>query len=186
MLILLHVCCAPDATTAVERLREEGYEPILFFSNPNIEPQEEYLKRLEATVKLSNSWNLKLIVEEPDRISWQQQIKGLEDLPEGSIRCNKCIEFRLKSTAVHAKRNGFHVFSSTLTTSPKKNSKRILEIGESVAKEFKIEYLHRDFKKKNGFLRSVILSKELGLYRQNYCGCIYSLRNRAKNGGCKL
>lgn len=136
-------------------------------------------------MKLSDSWNVKLIIEEPDRVSWQQQVKGLEDLPEGSVRCAKCIEFRLKATAAYAKKNGFQVFSTTLTTSPKKNSKTVLEIGESVAKKFAIEYLHRDFKKKNGFLRSVVLSKELGLYRQNYCGCIYSLRNRAVNGGCE-
>lgn len=184
MLILLHVCCAPDATTAVERLREEGYEPILFFSNPNIQPEEEYKRRLEATMKLSNSWNLKLIVEESDKTLWQQQIKGFEDLPEGSLRCTKCIQFRLRSTAIYAKRNNFPIFSTTLTTSPKKNSKMILQIGESIAKEFEIEYLHRDFKKKDGFLRSVELSKELGLYRQNYCGCIYSLRD-IKSGGCE-
>ncbi|HEY8542254.1 MAG TPA: epoxyqueuosine reductase QueH [Pseudothermotoga sp.] len=182
MQILLHVCCAPDATTAVERLHEEGYEPILFFFNPNIQPEEEYEKRLEATVKLANLWNLNLIVEKQDKILWEQQIKGLEDLPEGSFRCVKCIEYRLRSTAEYAKKNGFHIFSTTLTTSPKKNSKLILQIGETIAEELKIEYLHKDFKKKNGFLRSVELSKKLGLYRQNYCGCIYSLR-KTSNGG---
>ncbi len=176
MLILLHVCCAPDATTAVERLREEGYEPVLFFFNPNIQPQEEYDKRLEATVNLSKLWNLKLIVEKSGENLWKQQIKGLEGFPEGSLRCAKCIEFRLRSTAQYAEKNGFQIFSTTLTTSPRKNSNLILEIGENISKDYAVEYLHRDFKKKNGFLRSVQLSKELGLYRQNYCGCIYSLR----------
>jgi len=182
MLVLLHVCCAPDATVAVERLHEEGYEPVLYFCNPNIQPESEYIKRQQATVQLSNLWNLHLILEEPDIDSWNKQIRGLESMPEGSLRCAKCIEFRLRLTAEYAKKNGFQIFSTTLTASPKKNAKLIFEIGENIAREYKIDYLHRDFKKKNGFSRSVELSRELGLYRQNYCGCIYSIRTGRAEG----
>ncbi len=183
MTILLHVCCAPDATTAVERLRQENYEPVLFFYNPNIQPQEEYLRRLEATKKLAELWKLRLIVDGSGEDLWREEIKGLEELKEGSIRCQKCIEFRLRRTAEYARANGFEIFSNTLTTSPKKNSQLILEIGTKAAHEFQIQYLHRDFKKKNGFLRSVQLSKELQLYRQNYCGCIYSLKTSKRGKG---
>ncbi|MEJ5229996.1 MAG: epoxyqueuosine reductase QueH [Pseudothermotoga sp.] len=183
MKILLHVCCAPDATTAVERLREENYEPVLFFYNPNIQPQEEYLKRLEATNRLAELWGMKLIIEASGENLWKEHVKGLEDLAEGSLRCLKCIEFRLRRTAEYARKNDFEIFSTTLTTSPKKNSQLILEIGTRIGRELQVQYLHRDFKKKNGFLRSVQLSKELQLYRQNYCGCIYSLRNSNREKG---
>ncbi|KUK20431.1 epoxyqueuosine reductase QueH [Pseudothermotoga lettingae] len=176
--MILHVCCAPDATTAVERLRDEGYEPVLLFFNPNIQPDEEYLKRLEAVRTLSDILNLTLIVENLPVDLWKKEIEEFKDYGEGSIRCFKCIEYRLRFAAWYAKKNNFKAFSTTLTTSPKKNILWIHSIGKKLSKDFNIEYIRRDFRKKDGFKRSVELSKMFGLYRQNYCGCIYSLREK--------
>ncbi|MCS7174455.1 epoxyqueuosine reductase QueH [Pseudothermotoga sp.] len=176
--MLLHVCCAPDATIAVEKLRSIGIEPTLFFYNPNIEPKEELEKRMHETVKLSRLWNVKLIVVEGGEKDWYKSVSNFLHLTEGSKRCEECVKHRLLITAQFARERGYKVFTTTLTASPKKNAKLINTIGLEFAKRLNISYFQSDFKKQNGFLRSVQLSKELGLYRQNYCGCLKSLKER--------
>jgi predicted adenine nucleotide alpha hydrolase (AANH) superfamily ATPase len=176
--MLLHVCCAPDATVAVERLRTAKIEPIFFFYNPNIEPEEEFDRRLQAVVKLSQLWGLKLIVLDKGKEEWQRSIADFVHLGEGSKRCEECIKHRLIVTARFARDMGYGVFATTLTTSPKKNAKFINTIGAELEKQFGVLYMSSDFKKKDGFLRSVELSRDLGLYRQNYCGCLRSLHER--------
>lgn len=183
--MLLHVCCAPDATTAVERLRASGIEPVLFFYNPNIEPREEFEKRLEAVKKLSELWNLKLLVVEKGEKEWYRAIESFVQLGEGSKRCEECIKHRLTVTAQFARDMGYKAFATTLTTSPKKNAKLINAMGTELAEKFKVSYVPSDFKKQNGFLRSVQLSKELGLYRQNYCGCLRSLAEREEKNALR-
>ncbi len=178
MRVLLHVCCAPDATVAILRLKQNGWEPILYFYNPNIEPCEEFKRRFEATEQLARAWNLTLITDESGREDWKQSIKGLEDLGERSRRCEACIAHRLQRTAQQALQMNIRDFCTTLTTSPKKNSSYISAVGSVIARNHGLNFLMFDFKKQDGFRQSVEMSKKLGLYRQNYCGCIYSLEER--------
>jgi epoxyqueuosine reductase len=167
--ILLHTCCAPCASPSGERLKDENWEITLFYSNSNIFPETEYLKRLDSAKKLANIWNVQLITDAWDHNLWKKYVKGHEKEQEGGNRCSLCFEFNLKRTAEKAEELGFSAFTTTLTLGPYKNSKVIFDIG-SVFPGFK-EF---NFKKKNGFLRSIELSKEYGLYRQNYCGCEFS------------
>jgi len=183
--MLLHVCCAPDATVAVERLRMARIEPVLFFYNPNIEPEEEFDRRLQAVMKLSRLWNLKLIVQEKGKEEWYRCVADFLHLGERSKRCEECIRHRLMVTAQFASDIGYNVFATTLTTSPKKDARLINSIGTELEGQFKISYMPSDFKKKDGFLRSVQLSKELGLYRQNYCGCLRSLQEREEKNALR-
>ena len=175
MNVLLHVCCAPDGTTAFKRLMEMGYDVWGYFHNPNIHPRTEYEKRLESFLKLVKAWNLKYIDAPYEPQKWFEIVRGLEGEPEGGKRCEVCIYYNLKMTALKAKELGFDYFATSLTNSPHKNLDMINSIGEKVEKETGVKYLKTAFRKKNGFLQSVIYSKELGLYRQNYCGCIFSL-----------
>lgn len=170
--ILLHTCCAVCASACVERLRLEKIEPVLFFSNHNIAPKEEYNKRLEVARKLAKSWNVELIEDTYDHEAWLGAVKGYEDEPEKGLRCGKCFDYSFVRTAVYAQEHGFKHFTSTLTVSPHKISKIIFEIGKKYP-----AYDAWDFKKKDGFKRSNELSRELELYRQNYCGCEFSLRD---------
>jgi len=173
--LLLHICCAPDSTTAFERL-QDSYEVHGFFYNPNIHPKEEYELRLKETKKVCSLMNLPLIDSIYDPDLWQNKIRGFENEPEGQKRCTICFKQRLDVTAKIAKDNNFNYFSTTLTISPHKNSNIIIEIGTSLAEKHHINFLKEDFKKKDGFLRSINLSKEYNLYRQKYCGCIYSYK----------
>ena len=170
--ILLHTCCAPCAAPSGERLKEEGWNITLFYSNSNIFPEAEYLKRLDSANKLASIWKVPLITDSWDHEQWRKYVKGHEKEPEGGSRCSLCFEFNLKRTADKAKELGFTAFTTTLTLGPYKNSKVIFDIA-SVFPGF----MEFNFKKKNGFLRSVELSKEYGLYRQNYCGCEFSIRD---------
>jgi predicted adenine nucleotide alpha hydrolase (AANH) superfamily ATPase len=179
--ILLHICCAPDATTAYERLSQE-HEVVGYFFNPNVQPLEEYERRKEAVEKLSKAWNFRVIYPTYDPKAWFKVVRGLEDLPEGDMRCKACIAYRLRETALKAKELGFDAFTTSLTTSPHKDVNFINEIGPKIGKTLGMEYFVSIFRKKDGFLKSVKYSKELGLYRQNYCGCIFSLRREEKDG----
>lgn len=170
--ILLHTCCAPCASPSGERLKEEGWNITLFYSNSNIYPETEYLKRLESANKLANIWKVPLVTDSWDHELWKEYVKGYEKEQEGGSRCSLCFEFNLKRTADKAEELGFNAFTTTLTLGPYKNSKVIFDIA-SVYPGF----MEFNFKKKNGFLRSVELSKEYGLYRQNYCGCEFSIRD---------
>ncbi len=178
MRVLLHICCAPDATTAYKRL-SKVHEVVGYFFNPNIQPYREYEKRRNALEKLSRAWDFNVIYPDYDPEPWFRSIKGLEELPEGSMRCKACMAFRLKHTAESAKELNFDAFATSLTTSPHKDVEFINDIGAKIAKHVGVEYIPSIFRKKDGFLESVHDSRELGLYRQNYCGCIFSLRNDA-------
>ena len=169
----MHVCCAPDATTAYLRLREKG-EVTMYFYNPNIHPRSEYVKRLEATRKLARIWKVELIEGKYEPEEYFKAVKGYENLGEMSYRCFLCMRQRLLNTAKLAKELGYDAFSTSLPTSPKKSYQMILEIGKESEERFGVEFVVEDFKKNGGYPLSVKLSKELGLYRQNYCGCIFS------------
>ncbi|MEW6007967.1 MAG: epoxyqueuosine reductase QueH [bacterium] len=177
MKILLHICCGPCSTVAIERLLQENFEITGFFYNPNIYPEEEYELRLKNAeiVALKNNISFLPSIYEPEE--WHKKIRGYEKEKEGGERCKLCIKMRLAETAKKAKDSGFETFGTTLTTGLNKNSKRINLYGANVSFEIGIPFHLVDFKKNAGFQRSVVLSKEMGLYRQRYCGCIYSLRS---------
>lgn len=168
--LLLHSCCAPCSSSVLEFLMPK-IKVTVYYYNPCIMPAEEYEHRLSEQRRLCGILNVPLIegVYENDR--YLSVIKGLEGAPEGGNRCEKCFYMRLKSTALAAKQGGYDYFCTTLTVSPHKNAELINTIGNEVSKEVGIEFLPSDFKKRNGYLRSIQLSKEYGLYRQVYCGC---------------
>jgi len=169
----LHICCAPDATIGIERLTP-GQDVFGFFYNPNIHAQDEYQKRLEAMQKLSEVSGFPFLEGPCDTPSWFDVVKGLEHEPEKGLRCEACIRMRLRATAKLALEQGFDAFAAVLTVSPRKDAGMVNRLGEEAAVEFGIQYLPTDLKKKDGFKRSVELSRQYGLYRQNYCGCEYS------------
>ncbi len=173
--ILLHVCCAPDATHSLKVLQEKyNFEIYMYFYNPNIQPREEYKKRYDSFLKLSKQWDIPYIEAEYNPEDWFKITELYKDEPEGGARCFLCYKNNLFYTAKKAKELGIKYFSTTLTISPHKNADIINSIGEEVAKLFGITYVPENFKKNDGFKKSIEYSKELGLYRQNYCGCIYS------------
>lgn len=172
--LLLHVCCAPCASSVLERLKQEtDYDITLFFSNSNILPEEEYNKRKSALITFIERVHpeTEIIFDNYNPSEFFSAIKGKESLGEGSTRCDSCIDFRLEKTAKYARDNGFDLFASTLSVSPHKNAAKINMIGKALEDKYNITYLESDFKKKNGYLRSIQLSKEYNIYRQNYCGC---------------
>ena len=171
--LLLHACCGPCCTYAAESLRE-FFDITIFYFNPNTHPEAEYRKRLEALKKLAEHFSLPLLEGDYEPQEFFSRVKGMEQLPEGGERCAECFRIRLEETAKKAKEFGFDFFCSTLSVSPHKNASLINEIGETLAEKYGVPHLPNDFKKKNGFFRSTELSKELGLYRQDYCGCVFS------------
>ena len=179
--LLLQVCCAPCSSYCIEYLRNFFDITILYY-NPNISPIEEYNKRLEEVKRFVNSFepSIKLLECKYDGNKFDDMTKGLEDIPEGGSRCYKCYKLRLEETARIAKENNFDYFGTTLSISPYKNAAWLNEIGEYLENKYNISYLYADFKKKNGYKRSIELSNEYNLYRQDYCGCIYSKIARDK------
>lgn len=173
--LLLHVCCAPCSSHCLEVL-EECFDVSVYYYNPNISPIEEYQKRLLEEINFVKKVhpNIKVIEAEYDNVNFENIVIGLENLPEGGARCKLCYQMRLEKTARFAKENGFDYFTTSLTISPYKNSKILNEIGENVAKQYGVKYLFSDFKKEDGYKRSIELSNKYNLYRQNYCGCKYS------------
>ncbi len=174
--LLLHCCCGPCATAVYERLARD-YEIICYWYNPNIQPQDEYDRRLEAMRQLAQAVGMELVVEEGGEEAWAEAVAGLEDEPEGGRRCDVCFAMRLERAARKADELGCAYFASTLTVSPHKPAAKIDPLGERAGKQAGVEFLAEDFKKRDGFKRSVQLAEEHSLYRQDYCGCIYS-RNR--------
>lgn len=183
MKILLDVCCAPCAIPAIEKLEKDfpGADIILYSNNSNIHPKEEYEKRVENIGRIAEHYKKEFIVDKYNPAEWKKFVKGLETEKEGGRRCEKCYEFRLKKAAKFAAENDFDAFASTLTTGPPKKASIINKIGNEISKACKIKFIEEDFKKNNGSLRSTLVSKELGLYRQDYCGCEYSLRTEGRN-----
>ncbi|MEZ3433638.1 MAG: epoxyqueuosine reductase QueH [Lachnospiraceae bacterium] len=176
--LLLHSCCAPCSSYVLEYLGEY-FEITVFYYNPNIFPESEYTKRILEQQMLIGEMKIRhpaaFVAGNYDREAFCKIAEGLEHLKEGGERCLKCYELRLREAAILAKEGEFDYFTTTLSISPLKNADRLNEIGTRLAKEYGVAYLQSDFKKKNGYKRSIELSKEFGLYRQDYCGCEYSL-----------
>jgi len=173
--ILIHTCCAICSGYPISYLKDLGYEVCAYFYNPNIYPLEEYQKRLEAQTVLCKYHNVKLVVPDYNDSEYFDYVKGLEKEPEKGLRCDKCFELRLEQTAKYASLNGFDKFTTSLVISPHKNFQKITDIGLKIAQKYNLDYEAIDFKKKDGFLKTNKLSKELELYRQNYCGCKFSI-----------
>lgn len=174
--IVLHACCAICSAYPLSMLKDSGYDVIVYFYNPNIHPEEEYQKRLEAQHTLCKHFDYKLVEGEYNPDEYYSFVKGFENEPERGLRCDKCFELRLQKTAEYAKSIGVDTFTTSIVISPHKNFSKISQIGEKIAKDMGINYLAIDFKKKDGFLKTNRISKELNLYRQNYCGCSFAKR----------
>lgn len=175
--LLMHSCCAPCSSYCLSYLAEY-FKITIFYYNPNISPLEEYQKRVNEQKRLISELPVKnkICFEEGkyDPQTFFDMSKGLEDVPEGGIRCFKCYELRQREAAIYAKKHGFDYFTTTLSISPHKNAGKLNEIGLKLEQEYGINYLVSDFKKKGGYLKSIEYSKKYDLYRQNYCACIYS------------
>ena len=171
--LLLHICCV-GCGVYVSQLLQNDYEVALFFYNPNIWPKEEYSKRLEEAERLAGRFKLKLIKGEPGHENWLKAVDGHEGDEERGERCLICYKYRLGQAAEKAREEKFGYFSTTLTISPHKDANAINKIGEELGADFNVKFLNQNFKKQDGFKKSVAMSRELGLYRQNYCGCEFS------------
>lgn len=175
--LLIHACCAPCSSACLEYLNKY-FDITVYFYNPNISPKAEFDKRLNEEKRLLKSMpfdnNVDIIAGFYDYNEFLEISKGLENVPEGGERCFKCYRLRLEKTAQLAKEKGFDYFCTTLSISPLKNSQKINEIGYETAEKYGVNWLPSDFKKKEGYKRSIELSKKYGLYRQNFCGCPFS------------
>jgi len=181
--LLLHTCCAPCSSACLERLTNIFKVSILYY-NPNITNKDEYNKRLlevkRLISKIPSKYEINLVDCKYDPESFFEISRGLEDEKERGKRCYKCYKLRLEETAKIAEKLGFEYFATTLTLSPYKLVNWINEIGKDLGEKYNSIYLYSDFKKKNGYKRSIELSKKYNLYRQDYCGCVYSIRDRMK------
>ena len=181
--VFLHSCCAPCSSYCLEYL-SQYFEVTVFYYNPNIYPEEEYRKRVveqqEFIRKFPAKHKISFVEGEYKTEDFYQAVKGLEEVKEGGERCFACYRLRLQEAYEYAKKGGFDYFTTTLTISPLKNAEKLNEIGEQIAKEGegRVQFLPSDFKKKNGYQRSVEISNEYGMYRQDYCGCVFSNRER--------
>jgi len=178
--LLLHVCCAPDATVVLERLASE-YEITVFFYNPNVHPACEYALRLAEMEQLAQQLGFPLLPAEYNADDWFALTAGMENIPEGGPRCTICFEMRLEKTAAAARQHCFDFFTTVLSVSPHKNANLINQLGTQIAQQFGVTFLPANFKKQNGFLRSLELSRQYQLYRQDFCGCVYSQQAREES-----
>lgn len=178
--LLLHACCAPCSSYVLEYLAE-FFNITVFYYNPNITEEDEYRKRVAEEQRLISEMPLKNPVKfmegKYDPESFFEMAKGMENIPEGGARCFECYRLRLRESADIAKEHGFDYFTTTLSISPLKNAHKLNEIGGAEAERVGVPYLFSDFKKREGYKRSIQLSAQYGLYRQNYCGCVYSKRD---------
>ena len=190
--LLLHSCCAPCSSYVLEYL-SQYFRITVFYYNPNIYPPEEYGERVKEQERLiqedNRDWEavpernpVSFLAGTYDPAVFYEAARGLEAEPERGLRCTECFRLRLRETARLAKEMGFDYFTTTLTISPLKDAERLNRLGEEAGEEYGIPFLHSDFKKKNGYQRSTELSAEHQLYRQDYCGCVFSLREREKAG----
>lgn len=177
--LLLHSCCAPCSSYCIEYL-SKYFDITLYFYNPNISKKEEFNKRANELARLVDSMPLtrpiNVIIEQYEPNEFYEIAKGLENEPERGKRCEECFKLRLERSAQYARKNNFDYFTTTLSISPHKDAQLLNEIGKDFSRKYNIPYLFSDFKKKNGYKRSIELSTEYHLYRQNYCGCIYSYK----------
>mgnify|MGYP002514914992 FL=1 len=178
--LFLHSCCAPCSSYVLEYL-SEYFEITVFYYNPNIYPPEEYHERAAEQKRFIEQFPAKhpisYIEGEYDTKRFYEMARGLEKVPEGGERCFKCYELRMRESAILAKMGGFDYFTTTLSISPLKNAEKLNEIGEMLESEYGVKHLTSDFKKKNGYKRSIALSAEYNLYRQDFCGCAFSKRD---------
>jgi len=174
--MLLHTCCAPCVTVPLVRLQTE-YDIVCFFYNPNIHPEQEYQRRLAELERLASQLGFALLQQPYDADRWMALVTGLENAPERGERCRICYRMRLEATAKFASQEGFDFFTTTLTISPHKDAQMINQLGEQLAHQHGVQFLSENFKKKDGFKQSLELSAQFQLYRQSYCGCLFSLRN---------
>lgn len=182
--MLLHSCCGPCSTAVIDRLKGE-YDLTIFYYNPSIFPEEEYIHRLSEQMRYVKEAGIDAKVIDgtyADCQKFYDAYKGYETCKEGEERCEICFRMRLDKTAKYAKENGYDIFATTLTVSPHKNAKLINAIGQEISQKYGVEYLVADFKKQDGFLKSIRFAKEYNLYRQDYCGCKFSLRNDKGQG----
>ena len=179
--LLLHACCGPCSSYVLEYL-SKYFKITIYYYNPNIYPEEEYTRRLTELKKFLKNIDttnpVKLIEANYNTKEYFSKVKGLENLGEKSKRCYECYKLRMDHSAKYAKENHFDYFTTTLSISPYKVSNWINEIGQLLESEYNIKYLYADFKKKNGYKRSLELSKKYNMYRQDYCGCIFSINER--------
>ena len=180
--VLLHICCAACACGALERLKEEGFLVEGFFYNPNIHPPSEYRDRKNDLEKVSRYFKVKIREGEYDAKRWFLAVKGYEKEREGGKRCEICFRLRLERVYNEFLRGDFDFFTTTLTIGPQKNAALINSLGEEIGKG---KFLARDFKKKDGFKTAVAISPQMGIYRQNYCGCIFSKLEREEKRKAK-
>ncbi len=181
--LLLHSCCAPCSTSVLAYLTEH-FAVTVYYYNPNIYPDAEFEKRAEEQRRfiemLPAKHPVSFVQGEFEKDKFFEAVKGLEDSGEGGARCKECFTLRLTKTASLAKSKGFDYYTTTLSVSPLKNAKLLNQLGEEIGKEYGVKYLPSDFKKKDGYKKSVELSREYGLYRQDYCGCVFSMNERLK------
>lgn len=181
--LLLHSCCAPCSSYCIEYLSQYFNITILYY-NPNISPEEEFIKRAEEQKRLVSQMPLKnpvsVVIDHYEPKEFYDAVKGLEHIREGGERCFVCYRLRLERAAAYAAEHGFDYFCSTLSISPLKNAAKLNEIGGALSEIYPLKYLPSDFKKRNGYKRSIELSREYELYRQNYCGCVFSKREAAE------
>lgn len=175
MRIVLHICCGVCAAGAVEALTTQGHQVLGFFYNPNIYPRQEYDRRLEAAYRVAEELDFPLESAPYTPEEWFRETSSLEHEPEGGRRCEVCFRLRLKKTYLYMIDRGYDDFTTTLTISPHKSAGVINQIGQEIGGE---SFLVRDFKKREGFKRATQLARQWDLYRQNYCGCMYSMRQR--------
>ncbi len=177
--LLLHSCCAPCSSFVIEYL-STYFEMEVYFFNPNIHPEKEYLRRLDEQIRMVEEMGLTYQVIGPEHQSelFYQAVKGCERLGEGSERCVRCFDLRLEKAAEYASTNGFDYFTTSLTISPMKNAAKLNELGEAAGLKHGVKFLNSDFKKNNGYKRSIELSKQYDLYRQHYCGCAFSIKEQ--------
>ena len=173
--LLLHSCCGPCSSAVLERLHDHFSITVLYY-NPNIEPEEEYLHRRSEQQRLISllGGDISWLSCDYDHSAFEAFAPAMAAEPEGGKRCLACFALRMNETAARAKEHGFDYFTTTLSVSPHKNAENVNRAGSEAARRFGVRYLFADFKKRNGYLRSLQLSAEYGLYRQNYCGCLYS------------
>lgn len=178
--LLLHCCCAPCSSATLEVLKEH-FSVTVYFYNPNIQPESEFTKRYEEQKRLiAEHFNneIPVILAPYEGEKFSAIAKGREHLPEKGERCYLCYRQRMEHSARYAKENGFNCFTTSLSISPHKNADWINKIGIALEKEYGIKFIYSDFKKRNGYKRSIELSHQYGLYRQDYCGCIYSKKSK--------
>lgn len=180
--ILLHVCCAPDATIPLRALMDEGYEVGCFLYGNNIHPAAEWEKRRDAVKALSAAMSADVWIEPYEPDSWHRLTSGMGALPEGGERCYVCFRAQFEASAKFAASSGFECLCTTLSISPRKDPLLINEIGARAAKTVGLGWIEKIWRQGGGFERSVKKSREMGLYRQNYCGCVYSVRRRGEGG----